>query len=290
MIWTLYKIEFFKMVKRLAFWITIISFATLLIFSYGAFFYNGRKYGGGYSDFSFPNAWSMVLADGAEMVCVFAAVLTALLIASEFDWRTSRQNIIDGLSRGQWFSAKLLLLPTIASLFYGSRLIIAGSLAWLGTRANIEHAYQLLNVQFLGLPGYIITPPLTENAYHISSVQLLAIAGVMLAALIACSLGLLVSLITRSAGPALGITVIYMFFENLAVPTLRGLELNNIADVFPFQVVDALCKYNQYLPAGSLARNKLEIIWDTHLLFTAGIGWIIVFALLSWLVYWKRDL
>jgi hypothetical protein len=290
LIWTLYKLELYKMVKRLAFWVALISFATLLLFFYGSIFYSSYKYSSGYSNFSFPNAWPMVLSDSAEMVCVFSGIVAALLIASEFDWRTSRQNIIDGLSKGQWFSAKLLLLPTIVSLFYGTRLLIAGSLAWLGTRANIERAHELINVKFLGLPGYFMTSPFTQDSYDFSSVQFLAFAGVILAALMGCGLGLLFSLITRSAGPAMGITVIYIFLEGLANNTMRGLEWNTVADFFPFQVVNALCTYYQYLPAGSLAREKLIHTWDTPLLFAAGIGWIIVFVIAAWLVYRLRDL
>src|SRR3970040_892326 len=104
MIWRLYKIELFKMVKRLAFWVTLIFFATLTAFFFGSEFYNSRQYTAGNWYFSFPSAWPMVLSEGSQMVGIFTAALAALLIASEFDWRTSRQNIIDGLSKGQWFA------------------------------------------------------------------------------------------------------------------------------------------------------------------------------------------
>ena len=264
MIWTLYKIELYKMGKRLATWITVLCFAVLITFMFGSYYYNGLKYDNVY--FGFPNAWPNILSDGAFLADIFSAVLITLLVASEFDWRTSRQNIMDGLSKGQWFTAKLLLLPTIAVLFYGLQVFFAGTLAWLGTNPEIE------------------------NAYTMSSIQFLAIAGVIVGVLCYSSIALLVSLITRSAGPALGVTIIYQVFENLTTRTLRGFGLDTLADCFPFQVHLALFKYNQYLPDGSEARSKLDVLWDTNLLFAAGIGWIAVFVIASWLAYWKRDL
>ena len=264
MIWTLYKLELFKMVKNLATWITFLAFLVIILFMFGTYYYNSITHQSVY--FGFPDSWSRVLTDGAFLADVFSAVLISLLIASEFDWRTSRQNVIDGLSRGQWFISKLLLLPTIAIFFYGSELILAGTLAWLGT------------------------DPAIENAYAVSRVQVLCIAGVFTGVLCYASLALLIAVITRSTGPALGFTLIYQVFETLLTRTLRGFKLETLADCFPFQVHMALFQYDQFLPAGSAARSKLEIAWDTPALFAACIGWITFFVLVSWLVYRIRDL
>jgi len=290
MIWTLYKIELFKMFKRLAFWVAMISFPTLSLLPYGYMFYDDITSTREYKFFSFPDAWRMVLSDGAELVCIFSAVLVSMLIASEFDWRTSRQNIIDGLSKRQWMSVKLMVVPTIVILGYSTRIIVLGALAWLGTRTNIEHANELLNVQFTGMPGYLITRPITENVYKVSNVQIFAFAGVILAGLLAGSLSLLVSLITRSAGPAMGIMAIYMPLEIAIFRTLNGLGWNTAANVLPFRVVSALCNYNQYMPSGSHARDQLEFNWHIHVLFTTGCGWVLVLVAAAWLVYRLRDL
>lgn len=264
MIWSLYKLELFKIVKRLATWIAFISFGIFAAFMYGTYYYNGVNHKDVY--FGFPDSWPRVLTDGAFMAATFTAVLIALLVAGEFDWRTSRQNIIDGLSRGKWFTVKLLLLPTIAIFFYGPELILAVILAWLGTDLAIE------------------------NAFSLSTVQYLTIAGVFTSMLCYASIALLISVITRSTGPALGFTLIYQVFETITTRTLRGFDLDTLADCFPFQVHMAMFRYDQYLPAGSAARNQLEISWDTPTLFAACIGWIFFFVLVAWLVYWKRDL
>lgn len=264
MILTLYKLELFKMAKNLATWITFLAFLVIILFMFGTYYYNGVHHKDVY--FGFPDSWSRVLTDGAFLADVFSAVLITLLIASEFDWRTSRQNVIDGLSRDQWFTAKLLLLPTVAIFFYGSELILSVTLAWLGT------------------------DPAIENAYALSSTQFLAVAGVFTGVLCYASIALLIAIITRSTGPALGFTLVYQVFENITTRTLRGFDFNKLADCFPFQVHLALFQYDQFLPAGSAARDNLEIAWDTPTLFAACIGWITFFVLVSWLVYRLRDL
>lgn len=264
MIWNLYKLELFKIIKRLATWIAFFCFLVLILFMFGTYYYNGVNHKDVY--FGFPDSWFRILTDGAFLADIFSAVLITLLIASEFDWRTGRQNIIDGLSRGQWFTAKLLLLPTIAVFFYGTELIIAVPLAWLGT------------------------DPAIENAYALSATQFLTVAGVLTGILCYASIALFISVITRSAGPALGFTLVYQVFENLTTRSLRGFDLDTIADCFPFQVHTALFHYNQFLPAGSTARSKLEITWATPTLFATCTGWIIFFLFISWMVYSKRDL
>ena len=265
MIWTLYKLELFKMVKRLATWITFFSLLVLFLFQYGSQYYDAWKNPRWH--FGFPDAWEAIIEDGAPATSIFTAVIIALLIAAEFDWRTSRQNIIDGLSRKQWLAAKLLLIPTIALWFFGLQLTVAGGLAWAGT------------------------DPALANAFSISRVHLLALAGVYLAVLCYASIALFIALLTRSAGAAIGITLIYQVLELMFTRTLRSIELDNIADWFPFQVHRALFDYQQYLayardftlPPGMEAMN-------TTSLFAAGAGWIVFFVVLSWLVYSTRDL
>ena len=264
MIWTLYRLELFKMVKRLATWVTLISFGVLTAFTYGGLYYNSINHEGMY--FGLPEAWPLVLSNSATVVAIFAGALQILLVANEFDWRTSRQNIIDGLSRNQWFTAKILLLPTLFVMFYMLHISIAGTLVWLGT----DQA--------------------RENAMEISNTQLLAVCGAAIGGICFMSIACFVSFITRSTGPALGITFIYMFIEALVTRTLRGLDLDRLADFSPMQVHAALLNFNQYYQEGTRQRGWTTIDWDTPNLFATGIAWIIIFLTAAWLVYRKRDL
>jgi ABC-2 type transport system permease protein len=263
MIATLYKIELLKMVKRLATWVTFLCFMVPVVFLFGPSFYNARTYESSY--FGFPDALPAILVRAAPVVSIFSVALIVLLVSSEFDWRTSRQNIIDGLSRNQWFGSKLLVLPTVALLFYGAQLVFAAVLAWLGTD-----------------PG-------REGAYALSSSHWAALGGVFLGVLCYSSIALLVSILVRSTGPALGIALIYQLFENVVTRTLRGFELDAIADWFPFQVHNALFKFDNYLPSSSRT-SRAELDWPTDALIVTGIAWVIAFLLVAYFVYRKRDL
>jgi len=264
MIWTLYRIELFKMVKRPAARITVLIFAALLIFSTAMSYINSLSYENAY--FGFPYAWDVIFGLIGMPVSIFSSVLIILLVANEFDWRTSRQNIIDGLSKRHWFLAKLMLLPTTVLLFYISLLIYDVTLAWLAT------------------------DPTIENAYDITRTQYLALLGILIGVLCITSIALLFSLLTRTAGAALGITIVYPMIEGRIAQTIRGFDYEKIADCFPTQVVNALLNYAQYFPVGSQRRGWTVMEWDTPWLFAAGIGWMVVFVLLSWLIYYKRDL
>ena len=264
MAWTLYKVELFKMVKRPAARITVLVFVILVIYSSASTYYNNRAIENVY--FGFPNAWDYIFGLIARPVSMFSSVIVILLIANEFDWKTSRQNIIDGVAKNQWFIAKVLLLPTIVLLIYIPLLSYDITLAWLATDPAIEHAFEI------GLTQY------------------LAFTGTLIGVLGYTSIALLFSMATRSAGAAMGITVVYPLVEELITKTLRGLDYERLADCFPARVISDLFNYSQYFPVGSRRRSWTVTEWDTSLLFAAGIGWILVFLILSWLVYNKRDL
>lgn len=264
MLWTLYRIELFKAFKRPAARITYLLFFAAIIFSSGSVYYNNLKHGNVY--YGFPNAWDFIFISISSPTSIFATALIILMVANEFDWRTSRQNIIDGMSKGQWFFAKLMLLMTIVLLFYIPLLLYDIAFTWLGTDPGIENAFQVTQTQYL------------------------AIVGILIGVSCFATIGLLVSLLARTAGAALGIMIVYPLFEETITKTIRGFDYENIADCFPARVVGALFNYNQYFPIGSRRRGWAVEEWDTSLLFAAGIGWIIVFLILSWLVYNKRDL
>ena len=264
MFWRLYKVELFKLVRRPAARITILIFAALAISSSAFMYYNSQTNVNIY--FGFPNAWDFIFNLTSAPVSIFASVLVILLVANEFDWRTSRQNIIDGLSRREWFTAKIALLPTVVMLLYLPLLLYDVTLAWLGTDPSIN------------------------NAFEITRIQYLACIGTLIGVLGYASIAMVFAMLARTAGAALGITILYPFLEDRISKTVAGFGHQNLADCFPVKVIGALFNYSQYYPEGTVRRGWTVAEWDTPVLFAAGIGWIIVFLIASWLAYYKRDL
>jgi ABC-type transport system involved in multi-copper enzyme maturation permease subunit len=265
MIFTVYRLELFKMRKRLAAWVTYLCFLMLTTLTFGGQFY-GTQQSHGHGYFGFPNVLPAILTDGAAIASIFGVVLIVLMVCSEFDWKTSRQNIIDGLSKPQWFTGKALLIPTVIVTLYLTQLAIGGTLAFIGTSNSQPHKFE---------------PTAT---------YILAACGVLLAMACNGSIALLISLSVRSTGPALAIALIYQVFDTIAARTLRGLRFEAIADWLPFQVHNALLVYSQYQPHGSSARGHLDSHWPTGTLFLAGTIWVTVLLCASYRVYMKRDL
>jgi ABC-2 type transport system permease protein len=264
MIFTAYRLELFKMRKRLAAWVTYLCFCLLTALTFGGQFFAVRHSPArGY--FGFANAVPQILTN-TGLAGIIGIVLIVLMVCNEFDWRTSRQNIIDGLSKPQWFAGKALLLPTIVVILYLTLLAIGGAVAYFGTSASQPHGFD---------------PAAT---------YVLAACGALLAMACSGSIALLIALTVRSTGPALALALIYEVFDTIVATMLRRFHLQAIADWLPFQVHNALQVYAQYLPEGSGARSHLESQWQTGMLFLVGAAWVAVLLCIAYRVYMKRDL
>lgn len=255
-------LEWFRLRKRLATWVIYITFLTLTLFLLGVSLYTGHPHHRG-TYLGFPNAWEVVLTTGAPVASMFSAVLVALTVSSEFEWRTSRQNVIDGLSKETWFLGKLLLIPAVCVALYGTQLVFGAVWAYLDTYP----------------PHKLLSYP--ASAYMMTGV------GVLLAMCWYSLVALLISVSVRSSGPAIGLTLIYQVFDNIVAGTLRGFHLDRIAAWLPFQVHESLLQFNQYWPQPSPA---LEYRWATGNLLLAGLLWATLFAVAARWVYLRRDL
>ncbi len=116
--------ETIKTTRRLAFWVTLSGYAFMCLAMSRAMLEAARR--SGQSEYMLPGWWARVLDNAGPMGAMFAAAIVILLIASEFSWRTARQNVIDGLSKEQWFGGKLIsILLVIVPMLAAGLLIIA---------------------------------------------------------------------------------------------------------------------------------------------------------------------
>ena len=78
--------------------------------------------------FSFPEAWHTV-AFASSLFTFIPAVVVIMFISNEYTYRTHRQNIIDGWSRNQFVTSKLidvLIITLIITLLYFVIALITG--------------------------------------------------------------------------------------------------------------------------------------------------------------------
>jgi len=250
MIARLYRVELFKLRKRLssvAVWLTQF---VLLLFIYGSYAYAAWCYPE--ASFEFPSAWPRIFESGAVVSSIMTGVLIVLLIGSEFEWRVVRQNLLDGVRRDEWFAARVLLLATLALLFLGTQLIFACALAALGT------------------------PDFSPAAMEPGLVQAAACAGFLLSVMLYGSFALWFAMMLRNTAAALALTLIYPVFDNIAARVLRGYEFHDAADLLLLQVMAALSDYDTYQTAASALAPEPGR-WDSlPLLFGAGLAWALV--------------
>jgi hypothetical protein len=111
----LIRIEWIKMIRRTAFWVALgflLLFSSLVI---GGEIVSGRMGDG--APFVAPYAWGMAASELDGMPAFFLALTVVMLVTSEFTWRTARQNVIDGLSKEQFFLAKTFMIFMVLAAF-----------------------------------------------------------------------------------------------------------------------------------------------------------------------------
>src|SRR6201996_2594313 len=119
------RVEWMKVKNYRTFWILLaISVISIPAFSYSL--YNlmnnsfpkvkGKSVLG--SPFAFPDVWQTV-SWNSTWLFIIPAILIITLVTNEFTYKTHRQNIIDGWSRGQFVGVKLvvvLLLSIVSTI------------------------------------------------------------------------------------------------------------------------------------------------------------------------------
>lgn len=271
----LFRNEMLKTYKRLAFWVTFLFFAFVNTMDFGEEFYSARQ---GDGTFALPGAWRDILTGNAEVALIFGSVILILLLASEFSWRTARQNVIDGLSKEQFFFGKSMILPTVALVFVTTQVVLGAIFALLGTDV-----------------GQLTEPIMTALHWRI-------IAGVLLAFIGYASLALFVSLAIRNSGPAMAVWFFYVALgERMLAGAMRAVSdgLGAAAQFLPINTFNQLHRYLQFDAAAfqQAVQNAVENnrqppadpwAWGT-LLLTSAI-WISLFWGGAFVWFRQRDL
>jgi len=155
----LLQLEFIKYSKSRAFYIFILLFMVIvvllemLIVSLG-----GREIGGKkVLDLGFPAAWDNLVYI-ASYLNFLIGLMVIISITNEYQYRTFRQHIVDGLSKLNVWVAKYLyalLLVIFSCLFVAISVIIFGSMnATTGTNGVFD-GIKIIYKYFIQLIGYV---------------------------------------------------------------------------------------------------------------------------------------
>jgi ABC-2 type transport system permease protein len=262
----LLKIEWLKVKNYRAFWILLILYTVAILgTNIIAWSINNRvreTTAGSFvpSLYSYPTTWNMV-----TYVSTFLFLFPGLLIinhtGNEFTFKTSRQNIIDGWTRKNYISVKLLfavfisLIATIAVFLTG---IILGAVASDGS----SHSF-------------------TDNLQYIPYF--------FLQTLLYCLVAVFIVMWVRKSGLAIGIYFAYsLVIENLISGalfwTLKDSGNTKFRQLLPLESSDALIRtprIQAFLPGQNFSDTALLIIVTAYILF---------FSWLSYRNFTKKDL
>ncbi|QHS60767.1 ABC transporter permease [Chitinophaga agri] len=165
----------------------------------------------GQSIYDFPLAWQTVASVGSYTSGIFSLLLITL-VCNEFNYRTHRQNIIDGWERKDFVLSKLfwvLTLSTVALLTSLIAVIIFGGLG--------KAPFSIDGCRYLG--------------YY------------FLQMLVSTSMALLISVLVKRTGLAIILFIGYiMFLEQILVAVVKRF-FGDVGGLFPLQAGDELLPF-----------------------------------------------
>lgn len=120
----LLEIEYRKLIPYRSFWMAVLAYALLmpgLFISLHKFHIDVNHMTLGINFYNFPDVWqnNTYIASWFNVLLYFFVIL---VVTNEYQFRTLRQNVIDGLSRWQVLGSKVLLILSFA---IGSTLLVA---------------------------------------------------------------------------------------------------------------------------------------------------------------------
>jgi ABC-2 type transport system permease protein len=136
-----------------------------------------------------PQSWPGIVNLSGGLGLLVVLVMVVLLTASEKTWRTQRQNVIDGLSRTQFFLAKAITMAALVALL------------WVGVLA-LTTAFGL--AERIGEPAGL---PFART----SDVQLMG--GLLLNLTLVGAMALFFGIAGSSSGAGLALAFLFMFSQ-----------------------------------------------------------------------------
>lgn len=211
--------------------------------------------------FSLPEGWR-TMAFFSSFFVYIPAIVVIMLITNEYTYRTNRQNIIDGWSRKNFMTAKMIdvaLLSAIVTILYAVVALLIGL-----TNTNMDAAGKWNLSYYIGL-------------FFLQTLSQLSIAFA-------------VGMLLRKAFIALAVFTFYsMIVEEFTVDILKYKYKNEIGQFFPIEISDRLLtrpafisKFDEQAYQHSLDAVKYHVVYSICLLI---LTWLFCFWLNN-----RRDL
>lgn len=234
--------------------------------------------------FSFPEAWHTIGYFSSIFIFI-PSILVIMLITNEYVFKTHRQNIIDGWSRKEFLTGKMLgvvLISLMVTLIYVLVTLVIG---WIQPD-QVKEVADAIQKNTLGVTPTLPAPNAEGNDIlkEIRYIPLFALQTFS-----QLSVAFMVGFLIRRSFIALAIFIFYfMILEPIAVGLMR-LKADDLGRFMPLELSDRLIPVPAFFGKLNLeSYNKALEAVTTHtfitIVFTAGI-WGLCYYLNS-----KRDL
>lgn len=265
---TLLRIEWLKIKNYTAFKVLLFFFGAGIVLSNFAVYQvinnnilNESKVGGlirTFNPYSFQNTWQTT-SYAAGFLLVLPAMIILMLVTNEYAFRTARQNIIDGMSREEFIGVKLVFALLLAAA--GTIIVFLTALTF-GLFSGTD--FSLNSISHV---GYFFLKSLTYNM-----------------------LAVLISVLVKKTGFAIGLFFIYMGAENILSQLLDGYsiylkakkatDLGSMGDYLPMNAADGLLSFPDN-PLKSMVKNSMptDYYW---IVFPLAIFYLLFF------IWWSR--
>lgn len=204
-----------------------------------------------FDPYSFSNTWHTT-SYATGWILILPAMLLIILVTNEYAYKTSRQNVIDGLSRTQFVSVKLVMALIFALV---CTVIVALIALLFGFASGTSFALnEFSHVGFFFLKAF---------TYNVIAV--------------------FVSVLVKKTGFAIGLYFIYLGAENLISLLLdlysvkmklnSGIDLGSLGDYLPMSAADGLLT-NPASVLKNMAKGQLptEYFWLVLILALVYLG------------------
>lgn len=207
--------------------------------------------------FSFPGYWHFSAYCGGLLV-VLLGLMVVMHTCNEYTFKTHRQNIIDGWSRKQYVSAKLLLVTAfslVATIYYVILTLIFGALA-------IPNKGEMFNPQGLVFILYFFIECMVYMTF-----------------------AMMIGILLRRTGLAVGLYFIYVYIiDNILFTSM--IRHGKGARFLPLDSADSLVNNQMVQIVPQFEITDTLRLW----LLAACIGYIIIYLTVSFARFSKKDL
>jgi len=204
--------------------------------------------------FDFPDIWHTVSWISSWLMFMLG-LLMIISITNEFSYKTHRQNVIDGLSRRQFISVKMMLTVIISLVATLAVFLIA---LGFGLAEGSELSFE--KIEYI---GYFFIQALSYS-----------------------SAALLFSMLFKRSGIAIGVYFLYTTIIENMLAGLLNKYADNVGRYLPLESTDNLIR----IPVFKVIVNQLVSSYNTEMLLVMGVVYLALYYFLSYRKFATDDL